>query len=183
MARKATSKPSSKPPSSRPKTYAKKEQRTKFTPTQIKRVVAAGKMEYSAIAKKYEMPLRTARRLRKEADEAKVPKAEIDKLVQRLLTEACRFCLDRKRSYKNSKKEQPTKELKSREVKDFMEEKHATYNVEKKWLPKHRKFMDMLRADKAARNPDGHTRKSGKLPNGGISQGSLNNVNKCNNYF
>ena len=97
--------------------------------------------------------------------------------MRRLFNEAVRFCLDRKRDYRNSKKTQPSKTVRRQEIYDFMNNKARLiqYKVDK--LPGQRTLNQMIADDKRRRNPTGHTRARSRLANKEIDQEALLSVN------
>jgi hypothetical protein len=160
---------SKSPSSSRPAKYSKARLRTKYSPVQIKRVVAAGKHEYAELARKYKMSVRTAYFFRQQAALAEVTSAEKKKRVNRLFVEGIRFCLARTRSYNNRKSKRLAKSVTFDEIRDFMETNCINYEVEEEWIPQERTLRSMISADKKKRNPTGHKREVIKRKNSSIT--------------
>lgn len=160
---------SSSKQSSRPIKYKKSELACKYTPTQVRRIIAANTKDYSRLAQKYGMPVRTAYFFRQEKHLCRTSAAERKKLVQRLFVEAVRFCLERKRSYKNSSDNRPSKSVRYEEILDFMQKNCGNYNVKAEWIPKERTLRGMISADKKGRDPTGHKRLVERLKNTGIT--------------
>ncbi|MDE2343226.1 MAG: hypothetical protein KGL63_07515 [Betaproteobacteria bacterium] len=153
----------------RPIKYKKTELSCKYTPTQVKRIIAASTKEYSALAHKYKMPIRTAFFFRQQQQLSVTSAAEKKKLVNRLFDEGVRFCLERKRSYKNLASNRPTKTVRYEEILDFMKTNCGHYHVEVNWIPKERTLRGMISADKKRRQPTGHRRQVERLKNRQIS--------------
>lgn len=151
--------------SSRRTNYSKANLRAKFSPVQIKRVIAAEKTEYADLARKYKMSVRTARFFRKQAESSEVSSAERKKRVNRLFVEGIRSCLTRTRSYDIRKSKRPTKSVSFDEIRDFMETNCINYDVEEEWIPQERTLRSMVSADKKKRDPTGHKREVEKLKN------------------
>lgn len=170
-------------PSSRPKKYVKSELSCKYTPLQIKRVVAASKKDYTGVARKFNMALSTARLFRKQSETCKVSSAEQKQRVHRLLSEGIRFCLERKRSYKNSKLKRPTKNVRYAEILDFMQTNCANYSVQKGWIPKERTLRTMISADKKKRDPTGHKRGVERLPNSELNSDQFERMKRASRCY
>lgn len=175
----SSSKPTS---SSRPTKYAKSALACKYTPVQIKRIIAASKKEYADLARKYNMPIRTAYFFRNQKLLAQTSSAEKKKRVNRLFMEGIRFCLQRKRSYKNIRDERPTKSVTYEEIRDFMSTNSKTYSVEKVWIPKERTLRGMISADKKRRNPTGHKRTVERLKNTQITADQCRGLQWASRY-
>jgi hypothetical protein len=155
--------------SSRRTKYSKACLRTKFSPVQIKRIIAADKHEYADLARKYKMSVRTAFFFRKQAELSEVNSAERKKRVNRLFVEGIRFCLARTRSYSGRKSKRLTKSVTYDEILNFMETNCANYDVEENWIPQERTLRGMISADKKKRNPTGHKREVNKMKNRSIT--------------